>query len=86
MELTIDKRKIDINNRNNLGLSYWDLIFWQNNPIQINNESETANKLNTFIEMELQNLYNYAKLENFTINTQNNPDLDRYFDNQALDD
>ena len=82
MELTIDKRKIDINNRNNLGLSYWDLIFWQNNPIQINNESETANKLNAFIEMELQNLYNYAKLENFTINTQNNPDLDRYFDNQ----
>ena len=78
MELTIDKRKNEINTKNNLGLSFWDLCFWQNNPMQVNKESEVANRLRALIDMELTNLYAYAKPENFTINQKNNPDLDRY--------
>ena len=45
MELTIDNRKLEINKRNNLRLSYRDLIFWQNNSIHINNENEIKTKL-----------------------------------------
>ena len=82
MELTIDKRKLDINSRNNFNLGYWDMVFWQNNPIQINNESETASRLGAYLEMELQNLYSYARPENFSINSENNPDIDRYFNSE----
>ena len=65
MELTIDNRKLEINKRNNLRLSYWDLIFWQNNSIHINNENEIKTKLIAFINSELYNLYSYAKPEIF---------------------
>ena len=82
MELTIDNRKLEINKRNNLRLSYRDLIFWQNNSIHINNENEIKTKLIAFINSELYNLYSYAKPENFLVNTANNPDLERYFNRQ----
>ena len=82
MELTIDKRKIELNTRHSFGLSFWDLVFWQNNPIQINNEKQIPDKLNDFIENELQRLYNLATPENFVLNCENNPDLDRYINSE----
>ena len=82
MELTIDKRKLEINYRNGFKLSYWDLLFWQNKPMRVNKESDIATKLRVNLCIELQNLYNCANPENFTINSENNLELDRYFNGQ----
>ncbi len=84
MELTIDKRKKEINEKNNLGLSFWDLCFWQNNRMQVNNESETRDRLYSLIDLDLKNLYGYAnKYSNFTIDSSENEFINRYFDRQV---
>ena len=30
MQLTIDKQKINFNDKNKMGLSKWEMLFWQN--------------------------------------------------------
>lgn len=83
IELNIDKRKLELNNTYNLGLSYWDLIFWQNNKIQANNEGELVEKIQNNAEDLLKKLYAIAESkEKFYIKSQCNKELDRYFYNK----
>lgn len=83
IELNIDKRKLELNNTYNLGLSYWDLIFWQNNKIQANNEGELVEKIKNNAEDLLKKLYAIAESkEKFYIKSQGNKELDRYFYNK----
>ncbi len=83
IELNIDKRKLELNNTYNLGLSYWDLIFWQNNKIQANNEGELVEKIQNNAEDLLKKLYAIAESkEKFYIKSQGNKELDRYFYNK----
>ena len=83
IELNIDKRKLELNNTYNLGLSYWDLIFWQNNKIQANNENELVEKIKNNAEDLLKKLYTMAESkEKFYIKSQGNRELDRYFYNK----
>ncbi len=82
MELTIDKRKKEISVVNNFKFNYWDLCYWQNNSFQINNETDIARLLNLHIKFKLNSLYNYALLENFKIDVENNQYLDNFFKNE----
>ena len=80
MELTIDKRKKEINIIHNLGLSYWDMLYWQNNSILCNDLKNLKNDLNVDIQNKLNNLYAIAENEGyFAIDSKNNMALDRYF-------
>lgn len=82
MELTIDKRKIEINEKFKQNLSFWDLCFWQNNPVQINNESEVGDKLRAFVEIELGRAYSRAENPQYFEIAPDSKDLDRYFQAQ----
>ena len=78
MELTIDKRKKVIDNVNNFHLSFWDMCFWQNNPMKVSNEKD----INKLLYNELDNLYTELlkslTLKNFEIYVDNNIELDVY--------
>lgn len=81
MELTIDKEKRIKNILYNLGLNKWEIIYWQNNSVQINDPRETANVLRSKYTSELQDYYNIANDPSFfAIDTNNNQELDRIVD------
>ena len=83
MELNIDKRKLQISKQYGLNLSFWDFVFWQNNPIQINVKTLADNTFANIANMDLTTLYSYAKNpQYFEINSNNNPDIDRYFNGE----
>ena len=78
MELTIDKRKVEINNNYKLNLSYWDLCFWQNNPIHFVKFNEISSKLQFVSAIKLQELYGLVDAKNFIIDA-NSQDINRYY-------
>jgi len=81
MELIVDKRKKQINERYNLGLGKWDMLLWQNLTMQVNNKAETANYLYANLDFELSRLYALAEHKNkFNINVVDNKDLDELFE------
>jgi len=80
MEISIDKRKKEIDILNNFNLSLWELIFWQNNPIKVNKESEIKQEIQKEISKKLATLLDYSnKPEVFYIS----PDSDEL--NRELD-
>ena len=81
MEIIIDKRKKEIDILNNFDLSLWELVFWQNNPIKVNKESEIRKELEKAISKKLETFYGYCdKPEVFHISPENNKELERELD------
>ena len=84
MELTIDKRKKELNEQYNLGLSDWDLILWQNLGIQVNDNTKIVEKLKANLDFDLNELYAIAENPNyFGIKIEGNKDLQRAFDGEV---
>ena len=82
MELTIDKRKRYLNEKYNLGLGFWDLIFWQNCSIQINEKKDFGQQFNTILELEIGKIYNSLR-ECCKIDFIDNEELNRFFENKV---
>ena len=84
MELTIDKRKKQLNDEYNLGLSKWEMLLWQNMGIQVNDNSRIAEKLRENLKFDLDELYAFAdNPKQFEISVEGNDELDRYFIGQV---
>lgn len=82
MEINIDKRKKEINLQYNQNLSFWDLVFWQNNNIQLNDNSKLKEELNSQIKQRLDYFYSLDK-NYFEIKSVNNPEIERSFNNEV---
>ena len=84
MELTIDKRKKQLNDEYNLGLSKWEMLLWQNMGIQVNDNSRIAEKLRENLKFDLDELYAFAdNPKQFEISVEKNDELDKYFIGQV---
>ena len=80
MELTIDKRKKEINIINNLRLSYWDMLYWQNFKVPCNDLTKLKDELRNNAYINLEKLYAFADDEKFfEINPNCNDSLDSYY-------
>ncbi|MBR7091431.1 MAG: hypothetical protein IKC79_03175, partial [Clostridia bacterium] len=80
MELTIDKRKREINIVNHLRLSYWEMVYWQNYihiPYDVREMDEYLRKK---IQAELSKMYDMDYIQTIIdIVPENNSQLDRYY-------
>ena len=80
MQLTINKRKKEIDILNKFDLSLWELVFWENNPIKVNKESEIKDVLQKEIEKKLNTLYNYTNKPEIFYISPNSKELERELD------
>lgn len=51
INLVVDKNKKRINDENSLGLTNFELIFWQNNSFQINDKSEVKSLIRKRVDI-----------------------------------
>ena len=80
MELTIDKRNAEILEQNDLSLTDWEMIFWQNNKDKnFGNNKDVVEKIRLEIKRQLAEYHIYSDDYNkFKIRVEGNEDLERY--------
>lgn len=75
MNLYIDKNKTIYNAKYNQNLTFWEFLFWQNFPIQINDKSQIADCIKTVSKVKIKELKNLSRAE-FNIDTTENKAID----------
>ena len=75
MNLSIEKTKEIYNKKYKQNLSFWDLVFWQNFPLQINDKNKISNIIKINEKLQLAELKKLT-LQNFVIESKDNKGLD----------
>ena len=75
MNLSIEKTKEIYNKKYKQNLSFWDLVFWQNFPLQINDKNKISNIIKINAKLQLAQLKKLT-LQNFIIESKDNKGLD----------
>ena len=83
MEINLDNQKQKLLNEQNLDLSFWDKVFWQNSKIQINKKEELKEKIDEAIYVKLNMLLDISNQPQFfEINKAENKELTRLLDGE----